>query len=431
MNKLKTMALWALLLGWAAWLAPALAVAQMTGLPGDVNLDGVINVLDVQTSVNMALGQATANPEADVDLNTTVDVLDVQTITNTALGAGGLLQRVSGVVSPLTESGAAGALTVIAVSIDGRIVTAPVDAVTGAFELLLDVRTAWSIAIEDSTTGTFAGTIVFPLGDGGLSSTLPLPNLSRGDVLELGVFPVGVGQPAASDVRALVGQTADPVPLEDNDGNGASDVLEELLLPLPLPTSGPLGNLSALLDGTELVRRLDFCLDGQGIDSFAPDLTGAETGIPDVVRPIFDCLDDLVVDWMLDELDVPSFLRGTVAEVADDLVQTFISELEDVLAELDVPELEDTNGNSIPDFIESELCLYDLPAAFGDNGLCLLDGDGNGLPDFADDSDSNGIANLLDDQVVIEGDRDRDGVPDAADVDADNNGIPDYAESNR
>jgi hypothetical protein len=40
------------------------------------------------------------------------------------------------------------------------------------------------------------------------------------------------------------------------------------------------------------------------------------------------------------------------------------------------------------------------------------------------------VPDFLDTDTVIEGDRDRDGVPDASDVDGDNNGIPDYAESN-
>jgi len=432
-KKTRTIAIWALLLaGWAALPGAPPAAAQTTGLPGDTNLDGVVNVLDVQTSVNMALGQADANGEADVDENEAVDVRDVQTITNTVLGTGGLVQRVAGTILPPGGNGDTSDLSIAAVSTDGRLATTPVEPDSGAFEIGLDVKTAWTFAIVrgEGAAAEMAGTLVFPLGDDGLSSTLPLPNLSLGEVLELGTLSLAVRAPATSDVRGLLGQTAEPLELVDEDANGASDVLEELLLPLPLPTSGPLGNLAALLDGTDLVRRLDVCLDGLGVSEIAPDLTGIEDGIPDVIKPLFDCLEEVLVDWLLEELDVDSFLRPLVRGVAEDLVEDLVDELEEVLAGLEQPELTDTDGNHVPDYIEEELCLFQVPTDFGSESGCLLDSDNNGIPDFAEDSDGDGVPNFLDDDTVIEGDQDRDGVPDASDVDGDNNGIPDYAESN-
>ncbi len=83
------------------WLTPAsigseLAVSiRRTGpldsLVGDLNLDGVVDVLDVQLCVNVVLGTET-DPgivsRSDVNGDNTVDVLDVQIIVNTVLGVG-------------------------------------------------------------------------------------------------------------------------------------------------------------------------------------------------------------------------------------------------------------------------------------------------------------------------------------------------------
>lgn len=57
--------------------------------PTDLNLDGRVDVLDVQLSVNVFLGTET-DPEivarADVNSDNSVDVLDVQIVVNTFLG---------------------------------------------------------------------------------------------------------------------------------------------------------------------------------------------------------------------------------------------------------------------------------------------------------------------------------------------------------
>jgi hypothetical protein len=56
---------------------------------GDVNLDGSVNVLDVQLVVNVILG-AESNSEivlrSDLTQDGRVDVLDVQSVINTILG---------------------------------------------------------------------------------------------------------------------------------------------------------------------------------------------------------------------------------------------------------------------------------------------------------------------------------------------------------
>jgi hypothetical protein len=60
-----------------------------TPQPSDLNLDGRIDVLDVQLCVNAFLGSET-DPgivaRADVNLDGSVDVLDVQLVVNKFLG---------------------------------------------------------------------------------------------------------------------------------------------------------------------------------------------------------------------------------------------------------------------------------------------------------------------------------------------------------
>jgi len=64
------------------------ALAPTPDLAGDLNLDGVVDVLDVQLCVNVFLGtetEAEVVDRADVNLDSEVNVLDVQVIVNTFL----------------------------------------------------------------------------------------------------------------------------------------------------------------------------------------------------------------------------------------------------------------------------------------------------------------------------------------------------------
>jgi subtilase family serine protease len=55
------------------------------GLAGDINGDGDINVMDIQSCANQAAGRLPSTPAADVNKDGQVDVVDVQMIVNTAL----------------------------------------------------------------------------------------------------------------------------------------------------------------------------------------------------------------------------------------------------------------------------------------------------------------------------------------------------------
>ena len=64
----------------------------MTPMPllGDINLDGQVDVLDVQICVNVFLGSETdpaAVLRADANSDGAVNVLDVQIVVNTFLGS--------------------------------------------------------------------------------------------------------------------------------------------------------------------------------------------------------------------------------------------------------------------------------------------------------------------------------------------------------
>lgn len=61
-------------------------ITVRTGLPCDVNLDGSVNVTDVQTVINVALGVAGASGSEDVNSDASVNVSDVQLVINGALG---------------------------------------------------------------------------------------------------------------------------------------------------------------------------------------------------------------------------------------------------------------------------------------------------------------------------------------------------------
>ena len=70
-------------------LLPALsapAAAQVTQRPGDVNGDADVSVIDVQQTINIALGITAAGPGSDVDGDGQVLVTDVQLVVNIALG---------------------------------------------------------------------------------------------------------------------------------------------------------------------------------------------------------------------------------------------------------------------------------------------------------------------------------------------------------
>jgi hypothetical protein len=398
------------------------AMAQ-TGLPGDVNLDGAINVLDVQGTINMALGVAEVAPEADIDENNNVDVLDVQNMTNSALGTGGLVQTVEGQFDVSLLPAGYSNVRCVAVSQDGRHASAPVDE-DGFFQLGLQGKTSWTFAFfaDGSESTDTVGTLAFPLA-GGFSTALPLPNLSDGTSVDLGRVTPQIPGAVDVDVRTLVAGTAAPLNFSDGNGNSFPDLLEEWLLPLPLEIPDSIFELPASLVEDEFLQRLATCLDGELGAAQAPDLTGVENnGVPAFLQALVSCLAPELEAWLDSEINDP-FLSSLIPTYVDYAEGVILEELDGWLDDLGRPELTDTNNNAVPDFLEPLLCSV---SDFPNIGICDVDMDQNGLPDHAQDDDSDGIPNFYD--TDRPDDSDGDGVPDLNDIDADGNGVPDYAE---
>ncbi len=386
------------------------------GLPGDINLDGAINVLDAQSAINMALGAVDPTVEADVDANQSVDVRDVQTLINTALGAAGLVQPVTGSLDTAAIP-AGGAVFVVAVSTDGRTVEAPLDE-TGEFFINLAVGPSWSIGfvVSGDTGSTRAGTVAFPVLQGE-SGALPLPNISTGVPIDLGPLTPTLGAQAADDLRTLLAQAARPLDWSDYNGNGVPDLLEDLFVPLLDAVPGFTLELPEDLPLEDLMALLGPCLDTQWDVLSQPDLSGIEQGgVPRFVRPLFDCLESALVDWLEANTGWPQelvFLYSLLVE------QGLVPEIRAWLEGLDRPEVYDADGNGVPDYIESMLCITGVaPPELVGVGMCTLDPDQDGVP------------NWLDADAWTADDLDGDGVPNAMDVDDDGDGVPDYADAN-
>jgi hypothetical protein len=399
-------------------LATALDTLPMEVLLGDINRDGVIDILDVQGSINMALGASAAVPQADVDDSTTVDVRDVQTIINTALGVGGLVQPVECRVDRPGEGPFP--VMAVAVSSDGRVARASIDTQTGYFRMNLDVGTSWSMGFMGAGGGALTS-VRFPV-TGYASVTLPLLQLASGNVLDLGSLPPVGEILAAADVRTLLSETAEPLDLGDYDGNGLPDILDELLFPLPVTIPFTSFQLPSELSELVLLADLIPCVDFNWAEPPAATLVGTETlGIPAFIEPILACIEESLRDWVGDDsIGIPSFFVDLYVDFAMDTLRAGMPEWLDGLDRID---LQDHNGNGIPDYLESALCVAGL------FGPCHADGNRNTVADFLEDQNGNGIANLYDPAYATEDDIDGDGIPNHLDIDADGDGVPNYADA--
>ena len=55
-------------------------------LLGDLNLDGIINILDIISTVNIILGLSDYSENVDMNSDDIINVLDIVTLTNIVLG---------------------------------------------------------------------------------------------------------------------------------------------------------------------------------------------------------------------------------------------------------------------------------------------------------------------------------------------------------
>lgn len=406
------------------------------GLLGDVNLNGTIDILDIQATVNQVLEEADETAEADVTESGEVTILDVRQIINTVLGEGGLVQEVTGQVefgaSSKSENNDVPEARVIAISNEGLMKETEIDSETREFNLDLRGKTGWSVAViveaeEEGEADVVVGFLDFPVADT-VSLTLPVPDLSVGERANLGVVDLSNNAkdsapqavPVAHDIRDIVGDMSKPLDVSDATGTGVPDVFEPILERAKeapeLPNNVEMGPFFDLVGP---------CIENwlQEEPPLQPSLTDRDgTGIPDFIQPLIECIDEVLEDWLDDRGVTPpgNSKQNGRPEFVDDILDHVEAGVPEWLDSLERPELVDSTGNGIPDFVEPHLSELGVPT--------VMDSEGNGVPDYAEDHTGNGVPNIVDEGAEIPGDLDRDGIPDDVDIDSNNSGIPDYAD---
>jgi len=291
----------------------------------------------------------------------------------------------------------------------------------------LDTRTSWALSLQrtDASGTQTTGSLLFPISTG-LSTTLPLPGLSTNTTLDFGDLLGTLGETVETDVRSILADAAAPVELEVSDSLTTSDLIADLIGSLPFEIPGL--DLNDIIDLSEdaYFAELDRCL-ADVTTTIDADLTGLEVdGIPDVLDPFVACVVEASTNWIESSvIPIPNELielyNAFLVDLLDDDIETW-------LAQFGRAELEDMNGNAVPDFIEDAVCpVAPVPAELSAIGLCVLDTDQNGVPEFAEDDDADTISNWSDPDARTEADADGDGVPSDRDIDADGDGVPDYA----
>ncbi len=392
-------------------------------IPGDINADGKIDILDIQNGINIAIGISDYQEVADVNNSSTVDVLDVQVLINTVLGVGGLVQSVTGTVSISPDVLGDGLFRILALSSDGRVISQELPS-AGQFHMLLPMGVNWCIAglvVSGENHSVFP--IYFPVvGQDNLS--LPLRGISIGNNLNIGAINISNrGEIRLPDLRHLLGTIAEKLPSTDENLNNLPDIYDSLFY-IWKKYFGSNVYLQYLASNDDLyqqfLRDVGNCANSSIDVILTPSLNRFEIdGYPEMLLPIVDCIKNVCV----------AYLRQAGIPYAENIVNTFLaqiapsmqSSLVEWLNSLGIPEITDMNGNKIPDFIEDSLCFT--------GSECEFDLNDNGVPDFIEDADGDGVPNFLDSDSRTESDSDGDGISNDSDIDANGNGILDYAEN--
>lgn len=410
--------------------------AQEQAMLGDLNRDGACNVRDVQAMICQALQVREQVREADLDGDGTVDIFDVQNGINSALETAGLVQRIRGTVEcdgdMLQEK-----LQVRALSHDGQYAQGEVDPETGEFMLRLRVNSAWSFAFfanNNEQGQQRVGTLEIPVGED-LSCLLPLAKLSQGGEIDLGQLQFQERMRVNEDLRNMFAHMNQTMFSNDSDGDGIPDFCAPLLM---RAQEGP-GVPETMRQGEGLAIYVAPCI-AEWLDQITEvSLTDAnEDGIPDFVEPLIACIEASVDEWFAAHgQEMP---QGTASETGsgsgsesgsgdgdqganfvENLIAYVVDGIPEWLANIDSPEVIDTNGDGIPDYLE--------PLLMEPGGPNAVDADGDGRPDFAQDADGDGIPNCQDEDFQSPNDCDGDGIPNAEDRDRDNDGVPNYADA--
>ncbi len=403
---------------------PFVSWGIIDAIPGDINKDGLIDILDIQNGINMAIGIDEHVSMADVNQNDMVDVLDVQILINSVLGTGGLVQPLEGQLSSIPNGGQQGkSPLLVALSEDGRIITSEISPINGSFQMLLPVGTTWAFGIVGTPESNINQPIplVAPTGPQN-SLAIPLLQLSTGKPLRINNIIFQQSNITIPDLRNLLGTIAEPLPDTDENANQIPDIYEQLINQikrelLSVPYLQNLGISENLIE--TLLQNLGTCIQPQKDTLLTPSLNRIEIeGYPEMVSPLVQCLKQMIKSFLIQSgVPAPDTIVNLIMnQFHEDLQQ----QIRSWLNSLQVPEITDVNGDYIPDFIENHICS-------GNN--CRFDQNNNGILDFIEDNDGDGIPNYLDPDNRTEQDWDGDSIPNEQDIDANGNGILDYAEN--
>lgn len=406
------------------FLIPSFSWGTIEAIPGDVNKDGNIDILDIQKGINIAIGIGEQISMADVNQNSMVDVLDIQLLVNTVLGTGGLIQPVEGQLPAEFINGHQGtSINIVALSEDGRIITSEVSPTDGKFHISLPIGVQWTLSAM-GTSGENQNQpmpFVITIGTQNVLS-IPLLQLSTSQPLYLNNIKLQQSNMLLPDLRSLLGSIAEPLPNTDENGNLLPDIYEQLLNNiennlLSIPLLQVFGIDETVLN--QLLQNLGTCIQPQTNTLLTPSLNPVENnGYPEMVFPLIQCIEQMLKDY-LTQSGIPD--SGTIVDTFMSQIQgEFQQQIFEWLNTLQIPELMDSDMDYIPDFIENQLCT-------GTN--CKFDLNSNGVPDFIEDNDGDGIPNFLDTDNRSEQDTDGDGIPNEQDLDANGNGELDYAEN--
>lgn len=394
----------------------------------DLNQDGVCSVLDVQAAACQVLRTLASTAQADINGDGEVDVRDLQNVVNTALGTGGMMQRIQGVLDYDREA-IRDRVRILAASEEGERVEGDVSPETGEFRIAVRVGRSWRLSfigvssvagangVYTSVNRRILGTIVLPNGDRE-EFLLPLPDVSEGDVLDLGRLELARWIRAHDNVMALLRRLNRQRQRADYDENGLPDFLQPLLDRVYGAADVPSG-----MRHPALVKLVAPCIkDWLEVvtDPSREDLN--ENGVPDFVEPLLECIAGNLKEWFEangHEMPPADEDGNGRPDVIDRVLLHVRMGIAAWLNNLDFPNLNDSDGDGVPDRVQAMLARVRE----------RLDRDGNGIPDFSEDADGDGIPNWLDDDTVSDEDDDGDGIPNEDDVDDDNDGVPDYAQN--
>ncbi len=465
----------------AATLPAQAAERPPAGLPGDVNLDGRLDLLDVQKAINQTIEAASPTPEADLNRDGAVNIFDVQVLIRSALGKGGLIQPLRLTVEKPSGTVDWAKLRAVALSSDGLRVEAALKATGGGHaeaQFGLWTGRAWRLAVFDIDEGKVLALARFRVC-GKRANMLPLTGPCNGRVLNMGALVLGKGTPTllGPDACTISAQMVPDASLSDGNGNGIPEYLDAWMAPV-------VDFAAAFADshGPDSLKRGGFerhvaaaIAEAGGLQAPSPADFDAD-GLPDSLQTAMGSIQTGLLRWLkeggfrLGAHPVPDDNANGLPDPFEPTLAALRKSNPEAIANLSVPQLTDINSNGVADFFEPMLLLRGgiwpgfTALALNGEGEAIarregewdplaaaktalpglpwqLDQDEDGLPDVADDDDDNdgwpdpfsdpdgnGRPLLLDRATAPVWDTDGDGLCDVLDADDDGDGLPDYAD---